>query len=530
VDGLILVVVLGAAILIGGAVAGRLRVAAPLVLLAIGAGLGFVPLLGQVELPPELVLLLFLPALLYWESLNTSLREIYNNLRVISLLSVGLVFATAAVIALIGHAFGLTWPVSIALGAILAPTDATAVASVAGHLPRRSLTVLRAESLVNDGTALVLYAVAVAAAVSGQPITLSDTVLRFLASYGLGALIGIVVGLAVVGGRRLLRTRLQANTLSVLTPFLAYLPAELFGVSGVVAVVACGLLVSQLGPRVISASTRAQGFGFWQLTTYLLNGALFVLIGLELHPIVETLGDRWDQTLTLGLICAVAVVVVRLAWTNTTPYVIRLLDRRPAQRLRRQGFRQRFPLGWAGFRGAVSLAAALALPTHNASGDPLPGRDVVIAVTFAVILFTLVVQGLTMPAIVRWARLPADPTELDEELLADQTATEAALAALDDTARRLGTPPDIAARIRSDYSARLAQIHREEGHPEAAHRDEDPESSRASELRLALLPVKRRALFALRDRRRIDDVILRRITARLDLEELRLSDAVDDDA
>ncbi len=328
-DGLILVVILGATILAGAIIAPRLKVATPLVLLVIGSLLGFIPLLGDVELPPELVLLLFLPALLYWDSLNTSLREILANIRVISLLAIGLVFATAAIVALVGHALGLTWPISIALGAILAPTDATAVAAVAGRLPRRTLTILRAESLINDGTALVLYAVAVAAAVSGDAITLGNTALRFGASYGLGVIIGLLVGLAVIGLRHVLTTRLRANTLSVLTPFLAYLPAELLGVSGVVAVVACGLFVSQLGPRIITASQRSQSFGFWQLATYLLNGALFVLIGLELHRVTEGLGDGWETTVGLGLAAAAAVILTRLAWINTTPYLIRALDRRP---------------------------------------------------------------------------------------------------------------------------------------------------------------------------------------------------------
>ncbi len=522
-QGLELVVVLGATILLGGAIASRLSVAAPLVLLVLGAGLGFIPALGSIELPPDLVLLLFLPALLYWDALNTSLREIRANLRVILLLSVGLVFATAGVVALVAHAFGLAWPMAIALGAILAPTDATAVVAVAGRLPRRTITILRAESLVNDGTALVLYSVAVAAAVSGVPASLGETSLRFVASYGFGIAIGLVVGLAVVAVRLYVRERLLANTLSVLTPFLAYLPAEALGVSGVVAVVTCGLVLSQLGPRVITASMRSQSFGFWQLATYILNGALFVLIGIELHKIVLGLDGSWGSTVALGVIIALSVLAVRLAWTNTTPYLIRAIDRRPQQRSRRVPFRQRFPLGWAGFRGAVSLAAALALPQQTADGQPLEGRNVVIAVTFTVILFTLLVQGLTMPAVVRWARLPPDPTELDEELLAEQETLRAMLDALPDTASRLGVPVEASQRLAKNYEALLERIHREEGNPEQARRDEIDTDHEAA-LRLALLPIKRKTLLRLRDENHIDDVILRRVQARIDLEELRLSD------
>ena len=527
-EGLGLVVVLGATIIIGAAIASRLRVAAPLVLLVLGAGLGFIPLLSNIQLPPDLVLLLFLPALLYWESLNTSLREIRANLRVISLLAIGLVFATAAVVALVGHAFGLSWPMSVALGAILAPTDATAVASIAGRLPRRVQTILRAESLVNDGTALVLYTVAVAAAVSGESVSVGGAALSFVLSYLLGLAIGLAVGFAVIGLRRILHGRLQANTISVLTPFLAYLPAEYFHVSGVVAVVACGLLVSQLGPDLITASSRAQGFGFWQLTTYLLNAALFVLIGLQLSIVVRGLDSNWLITLAFGLLCAVAVVLVRLVWSNTVPYVIRLLDRRPQQRTRRVAFRQRFPLAWAGFRGAVSLAAALALPTQTAAGDPLPGRDVVIAVSFCVILFTLLVQGLTLPALVRWGRLPDDPTEFDEQLLAEQTAIQAELDALDRIADELGTPPESRETVRRALQQGIERIHREEGNPALAHRDEN-QIDQEARLRVALVPEKRKALSRLRRAGRIDDVIHRRATAQIDLEELRFSSPVEDD-
>ena len=528
-DGLILVVVLGATILGGGMLARRIRVPAPLVLLVAGAALSFVPALGDVELPPELVLLLFLPALLYWESLNTSLREIRDNLRVIVLLAIVLVFVTAFAIAWLATSLGLPWAMALALGAILSPTDATAVAAVVRSLPRRQGTILRAESLLNDGTALVLYSVALGAATAGASISFVDLSLQFTYAYALGIAIGLVIGYGVYLLRRVIRDdRLLSGTLSMLTPFLAYLPAELVGASGVVAVVVCGLVVSHFGPRIITAATRAQTYGFWQLASYVLNGSLFVLIGLELKPVLDSLGPAWPEALLFGLACAVGVMAVRLLWGVTTPYLIRALDRRPAQRLRRIGFRQRFPLSWAGFRGAVSLAAALALPEETAAGDPLPGRDLVIAVTFVVILFTLVVQGLTLPAIVRWSHLGPDPRELDEELLGEQRMLRAALDALPGTAVELGSDDAVVDALRVGYEERLTLIHREEGRPEAAARD-GSRADEEGELRLALLPVKREALIALRHERRIDDVILRRLQARLDLEELRLSQPPDDE-
>ncbi|MBT1001573.1 Na+/H+ antiporter [Paenarthrobacter sp. DKR-5] len=522
-QGLELVVVLGAVLLAGGAVAGWLRLPAPLVLLVLGAALGFLPLIGGTQLPPDVVLLLFLPALLYWESLNTSLREIRSNLRTISLLATGLVFATAAAVAVVAHAFGLPWSMAIVLGAILAPTDATAVSSVPVRLPRRALTTLRTESLINDGTALVLYSVAVAAAVAEKEIALGATFVRFLLSYGVGIAIGLAAGFLVVWLRRWITEPRLENTLSVLTPFIAYLPAELLEVSGVVAVVTCGLTLSQAAPRVISARTRTQAFGFWQVTTYILNGALFVLIGLQLHRITDVFGSQEiTGTLLLCALVIVAVIGIRILWMNTLPYLIRLLDRRPAQRGRRVPFRQRVPLAWSGFRGAVSLAAALAVPAHTDAGAPLPGRDLVIAATFAVILFTLLVQGLTLPAVARWANLPEDPTELEEEILGEEKALEAALEALPDAARELDTPPDVRDGLRHNYEEHLERIRSKAGSDDLAAEIE-AETDHDAELRLALLPAKREALIRLRDEKRIDDFVLRRLQSRLDREELRLS-------
>lgn len=526
-QGLELVVILGATIFAGGYLAGKLRIATPLVLLVMGAGLGFIPYLGEIQLPPDLVLLLFLPALLYWDSLNTSFREIRANIRIISLLAVGLVFLTALVVAVIAHAFGLPWSISIALGAILAPTDATAVSSVAGRLPRRTLAVLRGESLINDGTALVLYAVAVSAAVAENQIPLGATVVRFFASYGLGIAIGLVVGLIVVGIRTLLDDRLLENTLSVLTPFAAYLPAEALGVSGVVSVVTAGLTLSRAGPRVISASARTQAYGFWQVTTYLLNGALFVLIGFELHRVAGRLDSQWELALALSVAAIVAILAVRIILVTTMPLILRVLPRHRGQLEAPSSLRNRFPTAWAGFRGAVSLAAALALPAHTASGENLPGRDVAIAVTFAVILFTLLVQGLTMPVVIRLSGLTDDPDEFDEELLAEQVSIEAALAALDDAAKEIGATNTTTRSMRRGLESRLKRIHREEGDPLRGRRDED-EHDRFSALRLALLPARREAVVQLRDENRIDDTVLRRMQAQIDLEELGLADAEDD--
>src|SRR5215217_2520378 len=520
--GLELVVVLGATLLLAGVVARRLRIAPPILLLLCGILLGFVPALREVHLPPEAMLLLFLPALLYWESLTSSLREIRSNLRVIVLLSTVLVVATAAAVAAAANALGLPWGPAWVLGAALAPTDATAVAVLARVLPRRTVTTLRAESLVNDGTALVVYGLAVGVTVGEESLGTLHVSGLFLLSYGGGALAGVVVAWLATQTRRRLDDALLENVLILLTPFSAFLLAELVEASGVLAVVVCGLIMSQVGPRVGRADSRQLTVAFWTLSTYLLNGALFVLVGLEVQSATRGMTST-DLSRGLFAVAVVSAVVigVRFAWLFTMPYVIRALDRRPQQRLRRVGPRGRVVNGVAGFRGAVSLAAALAVPTTVASGEPFPGRDLIVFVTAGVIAVTLL-QGLALPAVVRWARLPHDTSVEEESRLAQTEATGTALAALPDVAAELGIDPDVVERTRREYEEHLHVIHQgvdEDDEPVTRHEEQ------YTALRLALLARKRATVVALRDEQRIDDIVLRQFQARLDIEEVRLSRA-----
>jgi monovalent cation/hydrogen antiporter len=534
VRGLEIVVVVGVLVLLGGVLARWVRLPAPLVQLLLGVAVGFVPAVGDVQMPPEVVLFLFLPALLYWESLNTSLHEIRANLRVIVLSSVLLVLVTAAAVAAVGRALGLAWPMAWVLGAVLAPTDATAVAAVAGRLPRRTATLVRAESLINDGTALAVYGVAVGVAVGGLHIGPGGVVLRLAWSYvgGIGA--GLVVaGIAVLVRRRMHDVRLE-NLVGLLTPFVAYLPAELLDASGVVAVVTAGLALTQVPPTLIPARTRVQSRAFWNLTSYILNGALFVLIGLELHAVVS--GPSAARLLAgsgIALLVALVVVGTRWVWSNTTPYLIRAIDRRPVQRQRRVGFRQRQPLAWAGFRGAVSLAAALAIPVSATGGGSLDDRDLVLLVTFGVIVFTLVVQGLTLPAVVRWARLPADARETEEQRLAQREATRAALDAIEDRAADLGVPDEVWKQVHAGYEEHLRELDLKyavlDGGAEERDRDSLAAIKAERRLRLALLADKRRALAQLRHDRRIDDLVMTRMQNQLDAEEVRLAGVPEDD-
>jgi monovalent cation/hydrogen antiporter len=520
--GLELVVVLGAAVLACVVLADRFRVAPPVLLLASGALLGFAPALRQVHLPPEAVLLLFLPALLYWESLTTSLREIRSNLRVIVLLSTVLVIATAAAVAAVAHGLGLPWGPAWVLGAAVAPTDATAVGILAGSLPRRAVTVLRAESLINDGTALVIYALAVGITVGDDHLSVPHIGWLFLRGYGGGALAGMVTAWVAVQVRRRLDDPLQENVAVILIPFTAFLLAEAIHASGVLAVVTAGLIMSQAGPRIGHPSGRQQMEAFWSLSVFLLNGALFVLVGLELQTAVRGLSGG---ELTRGLVAVVAVsagvIGARFAWLFTTPYLIRALDRRPQQRLRRMGARARVVSGVAGFRGAVSLAVALAVPETVASGAAFPDRDLIIFVTAGVIVVTLVAQGLLLPSVVRWSHLPLDNSVAQERHLAETLATEEAVQAIPQLAAGLETDPDVTSRVRREYEKHLRLVHA--GDDGASDEPALRYDRHYTALRLAILAHKRATMIRLRDERRIDDTVLRQLQTRLDIEEVRLS-------
>lgn len=524
-NGLLVVVILGSAILVAGILAKQARLPSPVVAIAVGAIIGLVPAVSEiVVIPPQILLTVFVPALLYWESLNTSLREIRRNWLAIFSLAVGLVLATAGIVAVIAHAFELTWPSSLLLGAVLAPTDATAVAFVLRRLPRRLRAVLRVESLINDGTALVLYGVAIAAIAGSASFSVGTIAVDFVYSYLAAIVIGIVVGLLAVLARLTIRgDRLLNSTISVVTPFVGFFIAEQVHVSGVVAVVTTGLLLSQIGPHVITASMRSQSFGFWQLTTFLLSSTLFVLIGIQTAVAFDKSSTSAMTGVVVGLACAGALIVLRVLWVSLTPFSRR--GRVGRQRAQPVTIRQRLPLGWAGFRGAVSLAAALSIPVGGADAIPAADRDTIIGATIAVILVNLVVLGPTFPGIIRAARFPRDDTERQEDLLAQKTTVEAALDALPGAAKELGTRPEAYNDLESRMHQVLAGIRRQQDAPAA--RDSGTALDEEHALELSVIPAQRRALFALRRRRVIDDVILRRQQSRLDRNELRLSDEAD---
>jgi Na+/H+ antiporter len=495
----------------------------PILLVLGGLVLGFIPGLPDIELPPEFVLVLFLPPLLYYAAFFSSPREMRADLRAISLLAVGLVLATTAAVAVVAHALinGLPWAAAFALGAIVSPTDPLAATSIARRLgvSRRLVTLLEGESLVNDATGLVAYRIAVAAV--GGSFVAWEAGLRFVASSAGGVAIGLVVGWLVAEVRRRLEDPPIEIVLSIVTGYAAYLPAEMLEVSGVLAAVTAGFFIGWRAPDLASPATRLLGFSFWEVFTFLLNASLFMLVGLQLHPILSGVTGRSAVALAgLGVGISAVVIGVRLAWGFTVPYIIRALDRRPSQVARRAGPRERLVVGWSGMRGAVSLAAALALPLEDATGQSFPERNLIIFLTFAVILSTLVVQGLTLPALIRRLRLRGDDVEEREELQARLDATDAALARLEELADEDWTRNDTIDRLRGLYEYRRRRLSARAGLVED---DGYEERSLAYQRVLReLLEAQRGAIIRLRNEGAISNDVMHRVERDLDLEDSRL--------
>ncbi|HKP90741.1 MAG TPA: Na+/H+ antiporter [Thermoleophilaceae bacterium] len=507
------------------AVARWIDVPYPILLVIGGMLMGLVPGIPEIELDPDMVLVVFLPPLLYSAAFFSDLPALRANLRPISLVAVGLVLLTMGAVAVVGHeAIGLTWPMAFALGAIVSPTDPVAATAIMRRLgaPRRQVNLIEGESLVNDASALVAYRVALAAAVGGS-FSLVDASLEFLGAAAGGIAIGLVVGFVVAEIRRRLDDTPTELTISLLTAYAAFIPADELGLSGVLAAVTTGVYLGWRAPEIASPQTRLQGFAVWEILVFLLNATLFILIGLQLPVIADGL-DAYSPGELIGYAAAVCATVIgaRFAWLFTVPYVIRLLDRRPSQRERRVGARQRVVVAWSGMRGAVSLAAALALPLETDAGAPLPGRDLVLFVTFALILVTVVGQGLTLPYLIRALGVQEDGTEEDaEDARARWVAARAALERLDELAAEDWTREDTIDRTRRLLEFRQRRVKVRVGKLE----DEDGIEERSiayQRLMRELYIAQRAAVVELRNGGTISNDVMHRIERELDLEESRL--------
>ncbi len=506
-----------------GALARRLSIPYPIVLVVGGALFGFIPGLPAVKLDPSVVLVVFLPILVYSSAFYANLGDIRASLRGITLSSVGLVLVTMTVVAFVAHALaGLPWAAAFALGAVISPTDPLAAGLIMRSLnvPRPLVSAAEGEGLFNDATALVAFRVAVTAVVTGT-FSLAHATVALVADAAGGVAIGLAVGWVIAEIRKRTPDPQVSITISLVSGYAAFVPATAVGASGVLAAVTTGIYMGVRGPSIIPARVRLQGNATWDILDFTINSALFVLVGLELRTIVESLSGYSMGTL-LGWALAIAGVTVltRVVWFFTVPYAIRALDRRPSQRGRRVPARNRFLLGWIGMRGAVSLAAALSLPLTVEGGAPFPDRDLILFLTFAVIFVTLVVQGLSLPAVISRLHISDDGAAESEEIKARLVATKAALAQIDALAQEDWTRDDTMERMRNAYEYRKRRLSARAGKIEDdGYEDRSLAYQQAVQM---VLGAQRDALVELRREGTISNETMNRVIRELDLEESRL--------
>ena len=497
----------------------------PILLVIGGAALGFVPGIPDVQLNPDVVLIIVLPPLLYAAAFFSSLRELRDNLREISLLAIGLVIFTMVGVAVVAHEVidGMSWEAAFVLGAVVSPTDPVAASAIASRVgaPRRYVTIVEGESLVNDATALVAYKFAVAAVVSGS-FSMAEAGGRFVLNAVVGIAIGIAVGYVVARLRKALDDAPTEITISLVTPYFAYLPAEALGVSAVLAAVTAGIYLGWHSPELITPATRIQAFSVWEILVFVLNAVLFMLVGLQLPSVIDGISRYVDRARSSSTrpSSRAAVIVIRFLWVFPATYAPRLLSRRVRER--EPAVPWQFPaiVAWTGMRGAVSLAAALAIPQTIDGGGAFPQRDLIIFLTYAVILATLILQGLTLPGLIKVLDVEDDGNLEQRESKARILAARAALDRIEELRGQDWVRDDTADRMRGMYDFRIRRF-------SARFDDEDDgaideQSYAYQRLRRKVLEAERAEIIRLRNVGKINDEIMRRLERDLDLEDTRL--------
>jgi len=503
----------------------RLHVPYPIFFMLGGLLLGWVPGLPEVHLDPSLVFLFFLPPLLFPAALLTSWRDFRANLRPILLLAVGLVLFTTVIVACLAHVFmNLPFAAGFVLGAIISPPDAIAATAIAERLkvPRRIISILEGESLVNDATALVAFRFAIVAVTTGS-FSLLQAGGQFVLVGSGGILLGLGIGwLAEQFHKRIDDAPIEI-TVSLLTPYAAYLLAERLQVSGVLAVVTVGLYLGRRMPELITFKTRLQGGPFWEMAEFLLNGFIFVLMGLQLPGLLRALSSHaipLHQLVWYALLISLAVILIRIIWVFPATYLVRWMFKTIRKREPHPRWQYVAIIAWTGMRGVVSLAAALAIPLTIQNEAPFPDRDLILFLTFVVIVATLVVQGLSLPLLIRWLGVKDDGAMDREERDARLQANQVALARLNETAEHDPAKMDALQRLRIEYEDHIRQITGAE--PENAGKPLRLFSSEYERLSLLALQVERRTILQLRNQDTINDEVFRHIQRDIDLAEARL--------
>jgi Na+/H+ antiporter len=502
-------------------VARKIRVPYPILLTVGGGLLALVPGLPVIHLEPELVFSLFLPPLLYPAAVYTSWRDFRANLRSILPLAIFLVLLTMTVTAYLFHALtGLPLAVGFVFGALISPPDAVAALAVTKDLrvPRKIIVILEGESLVNDATSFISFRFAVAAVLTGT-FSLGQASLQFLFVAAGGIAVGLATGWLATQVQKRLDDPPVQTMFSLLTPYVAYFSGEQLHVSGILAVVIAGIYYGWRAPRVLSGRMRLQAVPVWQMVVFILNGILFMLIGLQLPQVIHALPPGSATSVAkLALLLLFAIVLVRFVWLFVATYLPRLFSG-TFRRKNPAPWQQTAFIAWTGMRGADSLAGALAIPFVLTNGAPFPGRDLILLVTFCVIFGTLVLQGLTLRPLVGWLKIVDDHATEKEERLARLRANEAALARVEDMGSSGRARLENVERLRTEYADRIRQLSKDTSHEESVRR---LYSKDFEQLAREALETERETVIALRNEDTISDEVLRRIQHDIDLAEARL--------
>ncbi len=500
----------------------RIKIPYPVMLVIAGIGIGLIPGLPIISLDSEVVFLLFLPPVLYAAAWNTSLVDFRDSARPISLLAFGCVLFTTTIVACVAHYFipGFGWAESFVLGAIISPPDAVAAtAATKGlKLPKRIITILEGESLVNDATGLIAYRYAITAVATGSFIFWLVAI-NFLYVAIVGILIGLVIGIIFRWIHKITPDNaITDTTFTLLAPFTSYLVAEEIHTSGVLSVVTCGLYLSYYSSEIFNHKTRLQAGSVWEILIFLVNGIIFILIGLQLPLIIENIGSHsMGEVLLYGVIISIATIVVRLIWIYPGAYLPRWLSKGIRRNEARPSWKGVTIVGWAGMRGVVSLAAALALPLTIGNDIPFPNRDLIIFLTFCVIFATLVLQGLTLPVLIRWFGIKGD----DKHLFEDKEARlQIAGAVIEHIEMNYGLlSGEVLNQIKTKYEIRIHRIRKDA----TSQKMTDEEIKQFLHIQRELLDRERMELRTLRKEMKVGEEVLRRIEHELDLEESHLT-------
>lgn len=529
-DNLLLVLLLLFAVSILIMLGQKLRISYPIFLVIGGLVISLIPGMPSLGINPDIVFLIFLPPLLYEAAWYTSWKQFWKLRRPISMLAFGLVVFTSLIVAYVSQAMipGFTLALGFLLGGIISPPDAVAAQSVLKNLnvPKRALTILEGESLVNDASSLIVFRFALAAVVTGE-FVLQKAITDFFVVAGMGVFVGLAVAHIMYLIHRFLPTTPSIDTaLTLMTPYFMYLGAEHFHFSGVMAVVSGGLFLSYRSHEILTHQSRLQSTSVWATVTFVLNGVVFILIGLELPTIVNGLnGYSIGEAIRYALIISALAILIRIVWIYPTTFIPRWLSKKVRLREANPGWKGPFVVSWAGMRGVVSLASALSIPLLADNGEPFPQRNLILFITFVVILLTLVFQGLTLPLVIRWLKIEerADTIPVEEQETGIQLhLMQAALKQLNERYEKESEQYQLTANLKKQLENDISLTWQKLKCLECFV-DERGEVYAHNDILLDLIDIQRKELFVLRKEKDYDEEIIREQLSKLDLDAIKIS-------